>query len=766
MRLLRVQLILPLVVGIALISFLSVYYEVHMEMRTQRKELEKRAEVLGESLVGNVEKSLEKGTPRELQRIVLRFGNREHLAGIVICDASGAVLAMTPALAPRFAGCPASVKQAIARKNGEGAFLRFRDRLWHVYALPVHHQDAEIAGGVAIVDDASYIEQAGRQMWRETLVRVLLEALIIMLLTLMIVRWSITRPVKRAAQWMHALRTGKSAFRPEVPDWDYFRPLAHEVATFAESLKRARSAAETEARLREKGESLWTPERLAVHVRNRLGGSRLFVVANREPYMHRHNGKSIEMIVPASGLVTALEPILRTCDGTWLAHGAGDADRKTVDKNDCLRVPPDDPRYTLRRVWLSKEEEEGYYYGLANEGLWPLCHIAHTRPTFRASDWKHYMEVNQKFADAVLEEMSGADSPVVLAQDYHFALLPRMIKAKRPDVPVAIFWHIPWPNPEVFGICPVQRELLDGLLGADLIGFHIQSHCNHFLQTVDRALESVVDWEHFSIRRRDHLTLVRPFPISVEVPERREGKPHLAGADPVLVERNALLKELGVEALYVGLGVDRVDYTKGILERLHSVERFLERYPSYQGKFTFVQIGAPSRTHIKRYHDLFAEVESEAERINWRFQAERWKPIVFLKRQHSHQELQRFYRIADVCMVTSLHDGMNLVSKEFLVEREDEQGMLILSCFTGAARELKDALLVNPYDIDQMAQAIHFALEMPSADRKMRMQRMRRTVQEHNVYWWAGNLMSDLCSVRLEKPADANGRTDGRASVA
>ncbi len=766
MRLLRVQLILPLILGIALVSLFSAYYEVHMEMRAQRKELEKRAEVLGESLVGNVERSLEKGTPRELQRMVLRFGNREHLAGIVICDGDGALLAVTPALAQKFTQCPGSVAQAMARNAGQGVFVRSQKALLHIYALPVRRQDTEIAGGVAIVDDASYIEQAGREMWRQTFLRVLLEAMIIMLVTLLIVRWSITRPVTRAAQWMHALRTGRSAPRHEVPDWDFFRPLAREVATFAESLSQARSAAETEARLREAGESLWTPERLAVHVRNRLGGSRLFVVANREPYMHRHKGKAIEVIVPASGLVTALEPILRTCDGTWVAHGAGDADAATVDKQDCLRVPPDDPRYTLRRVWLSKEEEEGYYYGFANEGLWPLCHIAHTRPMFRASDWKHYMQVNQKFADAVLEEMSRAEAPVLLAQDYHFALLPRLIKEKRPDIPVAIFWHIPWPNPEVFGICPVQRELLDGLLGADLIGFHIQSHCNHFLQTVDRALESVVDWEHFSIQRRDHHTLVRPFPISVEVPKKREPKPHLAGADAASVERNALLKELGVDALYLGLGVDRVDYTKGILERLHAVEHFLEKWPSYQGKFTFLQIGAPSRTHIKRYHDLFAEVESEAERINWRFQAERWKPIVFLKRQHSHQELQRFYRAADVCLVTSLHDGMNLVAKEFLVARDDGQGMLILSCFTGAARELKDALLVNPYDIDQMAQAIHFALEMPAAERKARVQRMRNVVEEHNVYWWAGNLVADLCSIRLQRPEDLSRGASGRASVA
>ncbi|HXZ26660.1 MAG TPA: trehalose-6-phosphate synthase, partial [Terriglobales bacterium] len=462
-----------------------------------------------------------------------------------------------------------------------------------------------------------------------------------------------------------------------------------------------------------------------------------------------------------------LEPVMRACSGTWIAHGSGSADRETVDRNDRIAVPPEHPIYQLRRIWLTKEEEEGYYYGFSNEGLWPLCHIAHTRPLFRAADWEHYQNVNRKFADALLEEMRDTENPVLLAQDYHFALLPRLVKEQRPEVRVAIFWHIPWPNPEVFGICPMQRELLDGLLGADLIGFHIQSHCNNFMQTVDRALESRADWEHFSVQRRDHLTLVRPYPISVEFHEPKESKDLTSRpVDVASVERNALLKDLGVDALFLGVGVDRVDYTKGILERLLAVERFLERFPRYQGKFTFVQVGAPSRTHIKRYHDLYAEVESEAERINWRFQGERWKPIVFLKRQHSHEELRHFYRAADACLVTSLHDGMNLVAKEFLAARDDEQGMLILSCFTGAAHELHDALLVNPYDINQMSQAIHLALEMDPADRRARMRHLRQVVKENNVYRWAGNLMADLCNLRLEAPEDLGVSAGARRTVA
>ncbi|MGH9649898.1 MAG: alpha,alpha-trehalose-phosphate synthase (UDP-forming), partial [Terriglobales bacterium] len=456
----------------------------------------------------------------------------------------------------------------------------------------------------------------------------------------------------------------------------------------------------------------------------------------------------VETIVPASGLVTALEPILRASEGTWIAHGSGDADRETADERGRLRVPLEDPQYTLRRVWLSKEEEQGYYFGFANEGLWPLCHIAHTRPVFRAADWEQYQAVNRRFAEAVVEEMADAKQPIVLVQDYHFALLPRLVKKLLPQARVAIFWHIPWPNPEAFGICPWQRELLDGMLGADLLGFHIQEHCNNFLETVDRALESRISWERFSVKREGHTSVVLPFPISVDFPETVA-----LPSDVFAAERAAVLAELGNNgATRLGVGVDRVDYTKGILERFRGLERFFEKYPVYLGQFTFVQIGAPSRTEIKRYHDLFDEVASEAERINARFQSGKWKPIVLRKRHHSHQEIGRFYRAADVCLVTSLHDGMNLVAKEFLAARQDEKGVLILSRFTGAARELRDALVVNPYDTEKLAEAIRFSLEMDTPEKTARMQRMRRVVKEYNIYRWAANLISELAELRIEPP--------------
>jgi trehalose 6-phosphate synthase len=601
---------------------------------------------------------------------------------------------------------------------------------------------------VIVVHDATYIRTEILRVWSRFFLRIAVQVLVIAIITLLVLRWSLTGPIARMAQWMKALRTGRHAVQPTADDLNLLSPFANELAPLAESMRQARAAAEVEARLRNVNESQWTAQRLADHVRNRLNGSNLFVVSNREPYRHVRQDKKVKVTVPASGLVTAIEPILRACHGTWVAHGSGNADAETVDTHDRLQVPPDDPRYTLRRVWLSDEEEDGYYNGFSNEGLWPLCHIAHTRPTFRTSDWEYYNKVNQKFADALVEEIAGEENPVVLIQDYHFALLPRLLKDRLPHAKVAIFWHIPWPNAESFSICPWQRELLDGLLGADLIGFHTQAHCNNFLNTVHNVLEAKVDWEHFSIERNQHRSSILPFPISVELVDDGSLDQTEMTAEE---ERSALLQELGLEATYLGVGVDRVDYTKGILERFQAVESLLERYPKYQGKFTFIQIGAPTRSRIKRYADFQAEVKSEAERINNRFKRGKWKAIVFLNREHTHEEVQRYYRAAHLCMVTSLHDGMNLVSKEYVAARHDERGVLILSRFTGAARELHDALIVNPYDIEFTAEAIAQALEMNVTEMVDRMRRMRRSVRERNIYWWAATLIGELCELRLKK---------------
>jgi alpha,alpha-trehalose-phosphate synthase [UDP-forming] len=761
MRLLSVRLIVSLIVGITLVSLGFSYYEVLREKRVLRSQLERNSEELGESFALNVEKSWD--SARTLQRTVQRFAPREHLLGVAVYDLQGKLLAITPELKPIVGSAPDDVTRAITQNHAQSSFGRLDSYRIHIFALPLHRDD-DVIGGLAVVHDVDYIRAQNLRTWREAFFTVLVQVFLIVFITVLIVRWSIAGPIARAAQWMRALRTGRISSRQQMPDLDLFKPLAWEVVTMAESLSQAKSAAENEARLREAGESSWTPERLAVQIQQRLHGGRLFVVSNREPYIHQRNGKSLEVVVPASGLVTALEPVLTACDGTWIAHGSGNADIEVVDKDDRLRVPPDSPHYTLRRVWLTKEEEEGYYYGFANEGLWPLSHIAHTRPIFRAGDWQFYQDVNRKFAAAVIEEIADTENPVILVQDYHFALLPRMLKEKRPDARVAIFWHIPWPNPEAFGICPWQRQLVDGLLGADLIGFHVQSHCNNFLHTVDRVVESRVDWEHFSVTRQSHRTIVRPFPISVDLGDDLEIEADSYGVD--YLERSTLMHSLGVEAAFVGVGVDRVDYTKGIHERFRAIERFLEKYPKYQGQFTFVQIGAPSRTHIKRYHDLMGELEAEAERINWRFQSGKWRPILFLKQQHSHKEIERYYRAADLCLVTSLHDGMNLVAKEFLAARRDERGVLILSQFTGAARELRDALLVNPYDIDQTAEAIRMALEMEPEEKQMRVHRMRRIIRENNIHKWAGTLITELCELRLDGTDRPQGKFHGSTTAA
>jgi len=745
MRILSLRLIVALIIGITLVSLVTSWYEVRAEKDELRRDLERKAETLGESLAGNAESYLQTANRTGLDQLVQHFTNRDHLLGIGIYDRNGSTLVVTRGLDSVISTTPQLLKDALMSDRTESGFMLLHFRRVHVLATPLHAVDKSVAGGLLVVHEAAYIRTEIFRIWSRVFVHIVIQVLVIVAITLLIVRWSLAGPIARVAQWMKALRTGRHAIQPSANDLDFLLPLAREVAPLAESMQKARAAAEMEARLRNTSESLWTAQRLAEHVRSKLDGSSLFVVSNREPYIHSRRGKDITVTVPASGLVTAIEPILCACNGTWVAHGSGDADVETVDCHDRLQVPPDDPRYTLRRVWLSVEQEEGYYYGFANEGLWPLCHIAHVRPTFRASDWAHYNAVNEKFADALAEEMADEDHPVVLIQDYHFALLPRMLKDRLPHARVAIFWHIPWPNSESFGICPWQRELLEGLLGADLIGFHVRAHCNNFLDSVDRVLESRIDWEHFSIRRKDHASLVRPFPISVEFPD--DGSDALKEIEE---ERSSLVAELGIEATFLGVGVDRLDYTKGIIERFHAIESFLERYPRYQDKFTFVQIGAPTRSHIKRYADFQTEVEDEANRINARFKRGKWKPIVLQNRQHSHHEVQRYYRAAHLCMVTSLHDGMNLVAKEYIAARRDERGVLILSQFTGAARELHDAIIVNPYDIQATAVAIAQAIEMNVGEMVDRMRRMRKSVKEHNIYWWAGSLIGELCDLRLE----------------
>jgi trehalose 6-phosphate synthase len=502
----------------------------------------------------------------------------------------------------------------------------------------------------------------------------------------------------------------------------------------------------------------WSPNRLKQTLVRYFPGEKVIVLANREPYIH-HRAKDGTIAVqhPASGLVTAVEPVLRACSGVWVGHGSGTADRESVDADDRVRVPPSEPSYSLRRIWLTTEEEKGYYYGLANEGLWPLCHLAHMRPVFRGGDYAAYKAVNRKFADAVCKEAESED-PVVLVQDYHFGLAPRMIRERLPRATIITFWHIPWPNSERLGICPWRSELLEGLLGSSIVGFQTQLHCNNFLDSVDRYLEARIDREQTAVVQRGRPTLVRPYPISIAWPLEWTGK--VPGAADC---RKSVLGELGLPSdTRLGIGVDRLDYTKGIEERFLAVERLLERFPAYLGHFVFVQLAAPTRSLIEQYRQLDATVERTAERINKRFGRDKWKPIHFSRTHHEPPTVYRYYRASDFCYVSSLHDGMNLVAKEFVAAREDEHGVLLLSQFTGSARELPEALVVNPYDLEEVSSAIDTALRMPREEQCERMRAMRAFLAEFNVYRWAGGMLVDAARLRRKAVLRKRTRSDSK----
>jgi trehalose-6-phosphate synthase len=487
----------------------------------------------------------------------------------------------------------------------------------------------------------------------------------------------------------------------------------------------------------------WSPDTLRRILRTELPGAQVIVVSNREPYIHNLKDGGVDLIVPASGLVSALEPVTRACAGTWIAHGGGSADKITVDEHDHVQVPPGNPAYTLRRVWLSDEELQGYYYGFANDGLWPLCHIAFTRPLFRASDWETYEAVNQKFADIVVEEARN-ERPIVLIQDYHFALLPRMIRRRLPEAIIITFWHIPWPNSEVFSICPWREQILDGLLGSSIVGFHIQFHCNNFMESVDRFMESRIEREHSAISYGGQTSLVHSYPISIEWPPAA-----LAAQQPVEECRRRVFERFGLSPdtkLFVG--VERMDYTKGIVDRFQAIEELFTNHPEWIGRLVFLQIAAPSRGTLPAYQHLHQECLDFVDAFNRRYGSDGYKPIIMLAEHHTQEEIYNVYRAADACVVSSLHDGMNLVAKEFVASRDDEHGVLILSTFAGAARELLEAVIVNPYDATAMGEAMLRALTMPEDEQRERMRRMREIVRDNNIYRWAGSMLQDAARLR------------------
>ena len=725
------RFLVGLVLGLALLTWATFAVVQKTTRRWVDKDVRLRAQVVVSGARQALIEHWDRARALELRSTLSDIARDERIMAVAACNPDLSLAAST-------ADYPAKFSCAMigphVRSSAEAPAESWTE--WHqpdslpggsvlVSAIPIQ-DGARSLGFVVLVHDLSYAdrrEESTRQFVLGTFGFLAVTASII---TLLVARLS-------WRSWSEEIRHLARGGKPKRPE---FRPILHDVRELVE-----RIMVEKETEL-EGG--AWTAQRLKLTLTRHLHGETVVIVANREPYIHeRMSNGAVQVMNPASGLVTALEPVMRACSGVWIAHGGGSADRETVDRDNRVRVPPGEESYFVRRVWLSKEEERGYYYGFSNEGLWPLCHMAHARPIFRSEDWRHYQRVNQRFADAVCDEVDS-DDPIVLVQDYHFALVPRLIRERLPRATVLMFWHIPWPNGERLGICPWRRELLQGMLGSSIVGFQTQFHCNNFLDSVDRFLEARIDRDENAVVQQGRASLVRSYPISLEWPVRWLRDLPSAGEC-----RTSVLAELGLrpDAL-LGVGVDRLDYTKGVEERLMAVERLLEQYPEFRGRFTFVQLAAPSRTAIERYQQLNDSVERAVARVNQRFGEGTYRPIILRRAHHQPPTVFRYYRAADVCYVSSLHDGMNLVAKEFVAAREDEGGVLVLSQFTGAARELTEALVVNPYDIEEASAALATALNMSAEEQRERMRAMRAFLAEFNVYRWAGRMLVDAARLR------------------
>ena len=587
-----------------------------------------------------------------------------------------------------------------------------------------------------LIHDMGFVQKRFDEIKQLLFFVYLILAILISIVTVWVSRWSYRGWLKSVRDVVSRVSLIPDTTEPVAAKNTELQPLLSDLRSMMRDLQANRA-------IRDDLQLAWTPQTLRDVISQELAGSEVIVVSNRQPYIHQRTDGEVKVLFPASGLVTALEPILRACQGIWVAHGNGNADAEYVDSEDCVLVPPSAPEYKLKRVWLTQEEEEGYYYGFSNEGLWPLCHIAHTRPLFRVSDWDQYVRVNQKFADAIVSA-SKSKSPIVLVQDYHLALVPRMVRNKLPEATIITFWHIPWPNPEAFGICPWREEILDGLMGSSIVGFHIRFHRNNFLESIDRYLESRIDRETSSISYSGNNCLVKSYPISIEWP------PRLMQKVPPTEQCREGIRRLHnlAEDTQLGLGIDRMDYSKGILERFRSVDRLFELQPDLIGKFSFVQIAAPSRSTIAAYQQFEREVHELADSINEKYEGKGAPPIILLAKHHEPEAVYKYMRAVDLCFVSSLHDGMNLVSKEFVASRDDERGVLILSMFAGASRELTEALIVNPYDVEHCANALLAAIRMPDNEQQERMHAMRNYVREFNIYRWAGKMLIDAAIVR------------------
>ncbi len=732
------RFVLPLTIALALLAYAVVPLVDKLTLRWFVRDLDIRARLITSTMQEPFESLLLLGDRGKINTLLTRAIRDERLLALGYCSPEGRLLYRT-------ANFPESVSCSQTKSpNGEIQPLQqLAQGMVHVAVKPLDH-DKGATGALVLVHDMSFVERRSADTRNYVILLFAVLGIITSLITVFVAHLS-------WRGWMDGVRAmlrGEGLLKPFTnPENSELEPLVGDLRVLMRSL-------DAERRLADDITITWSPETLKNLLHKQLVGEKIIVVSNREPYIHSKINGEIEVHRPASGLVTAVEPVMRACSGTWIAHGSGTADLETVDKFDRVMVPPDKPEYNLRRIWLTEEEEKGYYYGFSNEGFWPLCHIAHVRPVFRTCDWEQYVKINQRFADAVVAE-ADSDNPVVLVQDYHFALLPGMIRALLPKATIITFWHIPWPNPESFGICPWREELLKGMLGSTILGFHTPYHCKNFLETVDRYLETRIEHESSTISRCGQLTMVESYPISIQWPPSWQGT-----LPPVEQTRAEILTELGLPPdQLLGIGVDRMDYTKGILERFNAVERMLELHPELVGRFSFIQIAAPSRSALEEYQAFEARLHALEQRINTRFTQDGHKAILLKAAHHEPDQVNRYYRAAQVCMVTSLHDGMNLVAKEYVAARDDERGVLVLSQFTGAANELYEALIVNPYHVEQTAEALYQGLTMPEYEQQERMRSMRAQVRDFNVYRWAGRMLLDAARVRQrEKLATRIGR--------
>ena len=730
---LQLRFLIPLVLTLVGAAYVALPLMDQLTLRWFSRDLNSRGTLVTNALSDSIAETLADERETRLDTLFDRTVQDERLYAIGLCSLDGVLLRHTSTY-PMTLGCRDA--QAIAELAGPR--LNVAGGPVHVGVHTVDSETGPIAS-LVVLHDLSFIDLRSQDTRRYLIIFIAVLGLAIALITVIVAQLS-------WRGWVSGVRgilRGEGLVRPLLS--------APEISPVAAELRERLRDLEDEHRRALGPQTTWDPERLRALLRTQLRGDQVIVVSNREPYIHEKSPTGIVVKRPASGLVTAVEPVMRACSGIWIAHGSGSADRDVVDRKDRVGVPPGRNEYQLRRIWLSPAEEGGYYGGFANEGMWPLCHVAHVRPVFRESDWAYYRAINQRFADAVVAEAHG-DDPVVLVQDYHFALLPAMVRARLPRATIITFWHIPWPNPESFSICPWRRQILEGMLGSTILGFHTQFHCKNFIETVDRFLEARIEHEHSTISFRKKKTLVESYPISIEWPSDAE----VAAWPSVGLCRRTVFARFKLPAnACLAVGVDRFDYTKGILERLHAVEHLLQSRPEWKGRFSFVQVAAPTRGALEEYRLFQDRIERVAERINARFGKGDYMPVHLLAQHHEHDAVTELFRAADMCVVTSLHDGMNLVCKEFVAARDDERGVLVLSRFAGAAREMPEALVVNPYHVEETANALHRAATMPAAEQRERMASLRMTVREFNVFRWAGHMLADAGRSRLRERIDA-----------